>query len=276
MQAPTRRSRRPGLGSVLLGLVLGLVLAGIVGALLVPSFLRHRGDLPGERVLAEVTKELAIPREAVSLSAPKDLTDRRTINQGRQAYTGACASCHGATGDGKGVFGQALYPDATNLLERDTQEKTDGQLFWIIKNGLSFGGMPAFADLYPDDTIWAMVGYIRAMSQNPTAARPLAIPSPAPADLAFADPHSQDATARGAAAYLAKGCAGCHGPHGSAPGDLTIGPDRDSMASVDEFKAQLKKPDAVMPIYYPNHVSDAEAQDLYAYVQTFNRRPPRR
>jgi mono/diheme cytochrome c family protein len=75
---------------------------------------------------------------------------------------------------------------------------------------------------------------------------------------------------------MAKGCAGCHGPHGNAPGDLTIGPDRDSMASMDEFKAQLQKPDAAMPVYYPNHVTDQEAQDLYAYVQTFNRRPPRR
>jgi mono/diheme cytochrome c family protein len=276
VQAPTRRSRRPGLGSILLGVVLGLIIAGIVGALLLPSFLRHRGDLPAERMMAEVAKEMTISREAASVQAPKDLTDRRTLNQGREAYTGACASCHGATGDGKGLFGQALYPDATNLLERDTQEKTDGQLFWIIKNGLSFGGMPAFADLYPDDTIWSMVGYIRALSQNPAAARPLAIPSPTTDDLAMADPHAQDAAIRGSATFMAKGCAGCHGPRGSAPGDLTIGPDRDSMASIDEFKAQLKKPDAAMPMYYPNHVSDQEVQDLYAYVQTFARRPPRR
>jgi mono/diheme cytochrome c family protein len=261
---------------VLLGVVLGLIVAGIAVALVVPSFLRHRGDLPAERIVAEAVKELTIPRDAASAQAPKDLTDRRALNQGREAYTGACASCHGATGDGKGLFGQALYPDATNLLERDTQEKSDGQLFWIIKNGLSFGGMPAFGNMYPDDTIWSMVGYVRALSQNPTAARPLAIPSPTTDDLAFADPHGQDATARGAATFMAKGCVGCHGPRGNAPGDLTIGPDRDSMASVDTFKAQLQKPDAAMPIYYPNHVSDQDIQDLYAYVQTFNRRPPRR
>jgi len=261
---------------VLLGVVLGLVLVGIVGALVAPSFLRHRGDLPGERAMAEVAKELAIPREAASIAAPKDLTDRRTLNQGRQAYTGSCASCHGATGDGKGMFGQALYPDATNLLERDAQEKSDGQLFWIIKNGLSFGGMPAFSEMYPDDTIWSIVGYVRALSQNPAAARPLPVPSPTTDDLAFADPHGQDATMRGAATFLAKGCAGCHGPRGNSPGDLTIGPDRDSMASVDDFKAQLQKPDAAMPTYYPGRISDAEVQDLYAYVQTFNRRPPRR
>jgi len=276
VQAPTRRPRRPGLGSVLLGVLLGLLLAGVVGALVVPSFLRHRGNWAGERVMAEAAKELAIPRDAASVQAPKDLTDRRTLNQGRQAYTGACASCHGATGDGKGLFGQALYPGATNLLEPDTQEKTDGQLFWIIKNGLSFGGMPAFGDLYPDDTIWSMVGYVRALAQNPAAARPLPVPSPGPDDLALADPHAQDAAARGAATYFSKGCAGCHGPRGNSPGDLTIGPDRDAMASQADFVAYLKKPDAAMPVFYPNTIGDREAEDLYAYVQTFNRRPPRR
>src|SRR3954453_10852345 len=204
VQAPPRRSRRPAIGSIVLGVVLGMIVAGIAGVLLAPSFLRHRGDLPAERAFAEVAKEMAIPREAAAVQSPKDLTERRTLNQGREAYTGACASCHGATGDGKGLFGQALYPDATNLMERDTQEKTDGQLFWIVKNGLSFGGMPAFGDMYPDDTIWSMVGYVRALSQNPTAARPLPIPSPATDDLAMADPHSQDPKVRGQATFMAK------------------------------------------------------------------------
>jgi len=264
------------LGSLILGIIVGVVGVAIVGALLAPSFLRHRGDWPGERAAAEVAKELAIPRDASSLQSPKSLTDRRTLNEGRQAYTGSCASCHGPAGDGKGLFGAALYPDATDLRGQDTQEKSDGQLFWIIKNGLSFGGMPAFGDLYPDDTIWSMVGFIRALAQNPTAVRPLPIPSPTTDDLAFADPHAQDAAARGAAAFMAKGCVGCHGPRGNAPGDLTIGPDRDSMASLADFQQQLQKPDPAMPVYYPNQVSDAEVQDLYAYVQTFNRRPARR
>ena len=276
MQPPTRRSRRVSIGSLLLGVLLGVVLVGVVMALIAPSFLRHRGDWPGERVMAEAVKEFAIPREAASLQPPGPLNDRRTLNGGRQAYTGSCAVCHGATGDGKGAFGAALYPDATDLRSADTQEKSDGELFWIIKNGLSFGGMPAYADLYPDDTIWALVAYIRGLAQNPQANAPLRIPTPSPDDLAMADPHSPDPLARGAATFMAKGCSGCHGPHGTAPGDLTIGPDRDSMQSVEAFTQMLRKPDAPMPVFYPNRITDQEAQDVYAYVGTFARRPGRR
>jgi mono/diheme cytochrome c family protein len=259
-----------------LGVVLCILLVGGTMALLAPSVLRHRGDLPGERAMAEIVKGAAVPSDAKSLRPPGPLTERTTLNGGRQAYTGSCASCHGATGDGKGAFGAALYPNATDLRSADTQGKTDGELFWIIKNGLSFGGMPAFGEMYPDQTIWAMVGYLRAMVQNPQANQPLRIPTPSPEDIARADPHASDPTARGAAVFMAKGCVGCHGPRGNAPGDLTIGPDRDAMASIDTFKGMLNKPDAPMPIFYPNRITDQEAEDVYAYVRTFNPRPGRR
>jgi mono/diheme cytochrome c family protein len=256
--------------------LLGVVLFGGALALIMPSFLRHRGDWPGERAMAEVVKEIAIPGDAASLQPPGPLNERRTLNVGRQAYTGSCATCHGATGDGKGAFGTALYPDATDLRAADTQEKKDGELFWIIKNGLSFGGMPAFGELHPDETIWAIVGYIRGLAENPQANAPLRVPTPSPDDLAFADPHSPDPLARGAAVFMAKGCAGCHGPHGNAPGNTTIGPDRESMASVEALKAQLHTPDPPMPIFYPHRITDQEIQDVYAYVRTFAPRPGRR
>ena len=112
MKLPARRWRL-SFGSMLVGLLLGLVLAAGAAALTLPTFLRHRGDWPIERAVAEVTKELAIPSEAAALQPPRALDDRRTISQGRQAYTGSCASCHGATGDGRGLFGAALYPDAS-------------------------------------------------------------------------------------------------------------------------------------------------------------------
>lgn len=258
------------LGWFLLGVL--LTIAGM--ALLVPTFLRHRGDWPFERAFAEVAKEMAIPKDAASVQPPRPINDRRTINQGREVYTGSCAVCHGASGDGHGAFGASLYPDATDLRSHDTQEKSDGQLFWIIKNGLSFGGMPAFAEQYPDDTIWSLVGYTRALAEASTAAPgALAVPTPTSDELAFADPHSTDPSARGAAVYFAQACAQCHGPVGDAPGDLAIGPGRDSVRSAQEFEDMLRKPDAAMPIRSASDVSTQEAQDLLAYIQTF---PPYR
>ena len=163
MKSPARRWR-VSFGSLLIGLLLGLVLAAGAVAFTLPAFLRHRGDWPIERAVAEVTKEFAIPADAAALQPPRALNDRRTINQGRQAYTGSCASCHGASGDGRGLLGAALYPDASDLRGPDTQEKSDGQLFWIIKNGSPGTGMPPFASL-PDEQVWQLIGYIRSLAK---------------------------------------------------------------------------------------------------------------
>jgi len=63
-------------------------------------------------------------------------------------------------------LGKSLFPPATNLLSANTRQMTDGQLFWIIKNGLSFTAMPGYASQYRDDAIWTMVIYIRALQQG--------------------------------------------------------------------------------------------------------------
>ena len=223
-----------------------------------------------ERALAEVAKEAAVPRDAAEAKPPRPITDRRALNQGREAYTGACASCHGATGDGRGLFGQAMYPDATDLRSHETQEKSDGELFWIIKNGYSFGGMPSFAGRFSDEALWTLVGYTRALAApgGPSAA-PLAIPTPTADDLAFADPHAADPLQRGAAVYAAQACGDCHGPRGNAPGDLAIDPSRKGLASLQTFRDTLAKPDAGMPRYSSQEISDKEQEDLYAFLQTF-------
>jgi mono/diheme cytochrome c family protein len=246
------------------------VLLGLVGLALLASFLRHRGDWPLELLVAEVSKELAVPREAAALQAPAPLTDRRVLNRGREAYTGSCAVCHGASGDGQGLFGKGLYPEATDFRAHDTQEKSDGQLFWIIKNGLSFGGMPAFADQYNDDETWAMVGYIRSLKPGGAAAAPpLSIAAPTAEEIAFADPHSSDAAARGAAVYMEQGCQRCHGARGVAPGDLGLNADRRGMRNAADLGQSLDQPPGGMPRYTATELSPQERADLLAYLQTF-------
>src|SRR5438270_7260759 len=97
--------------------------------------------------------------------------DRRALAAGREAYTGSCAVCHGATGDGRGVFGTSTYPNATDLRSRDAVEKSDAQLFWIIQNGLNFTGMPGFGDQYSEQDIWSLVTYIRGLQDPGRAAQ---------------------------------------------------------------------------------------------------------
>jgi mono/diheme cytochrome c family protein len=183
--------------------------------------------------------------------------DQRALTTGRAAYTGSCAVCHGAKGDGRGVFGRSTYPDATDLT--GVKNKSDAQLFWIIKNGLGFTAMPAFGQQYKDAEIWAMVAYIHALQRGTASA--LAIPEPTLAQLAVADP-AASRQARGAAIYFALGCHLCHGPEGDAPGDLSI-------RGRIETEIVRKGSDRGMPAYGSNVISDSELADLETYLLRF-------
>ena len=78
----------------------------------------------------------------------------------------ACKLCHGDLGDGKGDPDFESTPPARDFTCAPTMNKlSDGQLFWIIKNGSPNTSMPAFADLSEED-IWTLVYYLRGLSKS--------------------------------------------------------------------------------------------------------------
>lgn len=75
----------------------------------------------------------------------------------------ACFNCHGAKGDGQGPMGAALNPPPRNFTCGETMKDiSDGQMFWIIKNGSKGTGMMAFSNM-PDNQIWQVIHYIRTL-----------------------------------------------------------------------------------------------------------------
>ncbi|HEY7623730.1 MAG TPA: c-type cytochrome [Candidatus Limnocylindria bacterium] len=248
-------SRRRFIGTALLGAAVAGIVALVVA---LPLALTHRMDLPLERLYGDAAVS-AVSRILGGDAANPVASDPRALTTGRNAYTGSCAVCHGAKGDGRGAFGPSTYPDATNLLGDTAKEKTDAQLFWIVKNGLGFTAMPAFRDQYQDAEIWAMVAYIRALQRGNASA--LAIPEPTAAQLSLADP-AGDRMARGAAIYFAQGCHLCHGAEGDAPGDLSI-------RGRVETEIVRKGDERGMPRYGSDRISDAELADLEAYMLRF-------
>jgi mono/diheme cytochrome c family protein len=254
-QAPGRA--RP-LGSYLAGVIAGLVVALGVGVVVVgPMLLTHRQDLPLERLYGRGAVSLVARLGAASVPAAP-ASNPRGVEAGRSAYTGSCSQCHGATGDGKGAFGQSSYPPATDLTSEDTQEKSDAELFWIVQNGLSFTGMPSFRGQYQDQDIWNLVGYLRTLKGGQPAAD---VPAPTAEQLAMADPKG-DAVHRGAAVYFAQNCAACHGAVGNAPGELAL-------RERGEASEAIRRGRRGMPAYGPDQLTDAQLADLQAYMGTF-------
>jgi mono/diheme cytochrome c family protein len=152
-------------GTALVGAVIGLAIAFALFAVLFTwGGLTHHKSLPLEKQLGNLSVGLSARLHAGTARNPVPET-ASSLNIGQTAYR-TCVQCHGAAGDGRADLGLAVYPPAANLLEENAKNLTDAQLFWIIKNGLSFTAMPAYANQYRDDAIWSIVNYIRVLQQG--------------------------------------------------------------------------------------------------------------
>jgi mono/diheme cytochrome c family protein len=112
----------------------------------------------------------AIPADAAKVANPVKPTAASTA-QAKKTYGYDCAMCHGSIGDGKGDLAVDMklklsdYRDPAAL-----KDKTDGELFYIIKNGM--GDMPSEGDRAKPDEIWNLVIYIRSFAKKEPAAKP--------------------------------------------------------------------------------------------------------
>jgi mono/diheme cytochrome c family protein len=72
-----------------------------------------------------------------------------------------CAVCHGSDGRGMTAIGRNIYPKAPDMAGPDTQQRSDGELFYIISNGIRFTGMPGWGGEDSAEEIWKLVSFIR-------------------------------------------------------------------------------------------------------------------
>ena len=80
------------------------------------------------------------------------------IALGREAFSHYCVACHGLDGQNTGVpFADRVSPPVPSLASRDVQGYTDGQLKWVIENGIAPSGLPASSGLLTDEEIWSIV-----------------------------------------------------------------------------------------------------------------------
>jgi mono/diheme cytochrome c family protein len=145
----------------LLGLGVILVLGG--GAWLYSFVTRHgfsAREKPSalETFLARRARGLATPPGAKEMKNPLAPT-ALDIAEGRDHFADHCAICHANDGSGKTMINEGLYPPAPDLRERETQELSDGEIFYIIKNGIRFTGMPGWGG--DDEENWKLIAFVR-------------------------------------------------------------------------------------------------------------------
>ena len=146
---------------IIIGAVAACVLLALLGGLLLLT--RGIAARPPSKletsILTAAKHRLLVGDKAARNPLP---TSQQSILEGQQSFSHYCYVCHGLDGQATGVpFSDSLSPPVPSLASRTVQAYSDGQLFWVIKNGLWPSGMPAAKGILNDDEIWSLVVYIR-------------------------------------------------------------------------------------------------------------------
>jgi len=149
-------------------MAIGFLLAGGAAAGLL-AFLQHGFSArakpwAAEEFIARRLRHLAIPGAARQARIPIPLT-AEVLAEARAHFGDHCASCHANDGSGETQMGRSMYPPAPDMRLDATQELSDGELFYIIENGVRFTGMPAWGTESTDDDrdTWGLVRFIRRL-----------------------------------------------------------------------------------------------------------------
>jgi len=146
----------------------GLVLVAGVSALLLIRRGFSARDEPSfpERVLARTVRNLSIPRSEANRANPLQPTPE-VLQNARNIFLDRCAICHAHDGSGETTVGKNLYPKPPDLRLSQTQNLSDGQIHYIIANGVRLTGMPAWEAPHQEsgEDSWKLVLLIRDLRQ---------------------------------------------------------------------------------------------------------------
>ena len=148
--------------------VVGLVVVAVVALLYVMNAGLSARESPGsvETFMAGTVRRLVISRRARDLHNPIARAPE-FIAAGREHFADHCATCHANDGSGDTAFGRGLFPRPADLRLSQTQNLSDGELFYIIEHGIRFTGMPAFGsdDGSTAEGSWHLVHFIRHLPE---------------------------------------------------------------------------------------------------------------
>lgn len=149
----------------LLMVVLFLAIGAAAGAFIFHGGLSARATPSAlEASIARSVRHLAIPSSARATANPVP-SSPQFLREARLHFADHCAFCHANDGSGAAIIGSGLYPKPPDLRLPRTQNLSDGELFWIIENGIRFTGMPAFASHGEEAGSWKLVHFIRHLPQ---------------------------------------------------------------------------------------------------------------
>ncbi len=230
-----------------------------------------RGHFDAVRWFLDFGMSNSVEFHARGLRAPP-LDDRALFERGIGHFQTGCALCHGAPGFPSSSIAQQMLPPPPDL-SKAAPKWTPEQLFWIVKHGLKYTGMPGWTAPVRDDEVWAVVAFLvrlpaigpeeyrlLAMSQVNTSARADLI---ARAGFVEGDPIA---------------CSRCHGTRGmgsNAGGVPKLAGQKSAylVMTLQDYAAGTRPSGMMHPVAI--YLSDTERRQLAEYFSSLDDRGPR-
>jgi cytochrome c553 len=152
-------TRLAGAGLAILGT---LTLAGLLFAWSgVYNVAASRGHWPITEWALTFVMRNSVEKRSLAIATPP-LDDPDLMRLGAAHFHGACAHCHGAPGMPIGPVARNMLPAPPDLAAA-AREWKPRELFWIVKHGIKYTGMPAWTSQQRDDEVWAVVAFLREL-----------------------------------------------------------------------------------------------------------------
>lgn len=146
---------------VVLLLALGALLLVYSGAYSVAATDGHRGLVSW---FLTTTTDRSIVRQARGVGQLVLAVDSTSRERGYRAYEQMCVVCHGAPGVERGWMGEGMTPQPPDLAET-ARVRSDEEIYWVIKHGIKFAGMPALAPTHTEDEIRELTSFVMSLAE---------------------------------------------------------------------------------------------------------------
>ncbi len=231
--------------------------AGIIGVIVLVSGIvpikASSGHWPITAWLLDFASDRSVATHSIGIEAP-ELNDADAIILGAATYESNCRFCHGQPGEGQPPVAQAMTPTPP-LLSDSVPQMDAAELFYILKHGIKFAGMPAWPTQKRDDEIWPLVAFLKELPRMDNTAY-------------------RDLIKVESVEYLVESCAACHGEDGNGrAGERVpvlagqyVAYLRDSL---NAYRAGKRNSGIMMPIAH--RLTDDEIGEISKYYASQNR-----
>jgi cytochrome c553 len=214
----------------------------------------------------------SVKTHALAITAPP-LDRADLVALGAAHFHSGCAYCHGAPGVPISPIAGGMLPPPPDLAVQ-MRPWRDRELFWIVKNGIKYTGMPAWAAQQRDDEVWALVAFLRRLpALDARRYRDLAL-----GEVQVEPQSGRDVATRETASAAVGACARCHGAEGSAPPSALVPvlhgqPAEFLMAALDAYVGGRRASGIMQPV--ATDITPQERERVAGYYAALRPLPPR-